>query len=84
MGASDSIKRSLSIGKSSYGVGSFGHDNRSYYELESRYQFIDRSGIHVTYFSLYFTSNEPVGLIKFYQSESLNDFKSVKKTKRRK
>jgi len=66
-----------SLGQSFHGVGSFGHDNDGSYEKESLYQFMDKGEV-VYYFSLYYSDKEPVGLIKYYNSEELTDFKLPK------
>lgn len=74
-------KNTVSFGKSSYGVGTFGHDNDGDYEKQSLYQFMKKKGNVKYYFSLYYSDKEPVGVIKYYDSEDLADFKPGKKLK---
>ncbi len=66
-----------SLGQSFRGVGSFGHDNDGNFEKKSLYQFMNKGNV-VYYFSLYYSDKEPVGIIKYYDSEELTDFKLLK------
>ncbi len=67
-----------SISISHNGVGGFGHDNEASYERKSLYQFMGKKEKVVYYFSLYFNNEEPIGIIKFYDSKDLTDFKPIK------
>jgi len=60
-----------SIGKSSYGVGAFGHDNDETFELKSLYQFMDKDSV-VYYFCLYYSNKYPTK-ISFYDSDNFDD-----------
>ena len=61
-----------SLGQSFRGVGTFGHDSDGNYEKKSLYQFMDRENV-VYYFSLYYSDNDPVAFIKYYESENLQE-----------
>lgn len=74
------VKNTVSLGKSFNGVGTFGHDNDGNYEKSSVYQFYKRKDV-AYYFTLYYSDNEPMGIIKYYVSKDLSDFKPVRKLK---
>jgi hypothetical protein len=72
-------KITFSLGKSFQGIGSFGHDTVGQFEKQSLYQFMSNDSI-VYNFTLYYSDQHPVMLIKFFDSPTLTDnpFKKMK------
>jgi len=74
-------KVTYSLGQNFRGIGTFGHDSEGKYEKKSLYQFLDNGNV-IYYFSLYYSDNEPIAKIKYFDSENFQEpyLKNIKPT----